>query len=131
MDRKTILAVDDDAGVLELVSTSLRSTGHRVLTAASGSGALARLAGGDVDLLVLDVMMPGMSGIEVARRVRLLAGADPRILVLSALGSHEDVERALAEGADDYLVKPFAVRELLQRAVSLLSRPPGAEPVAG
>jgi CheY-like chemotaxis protein len=132
MDRKTILAVDDDADLLELVCLSLGTTGHRVLDATSGEQALEHLARHHVDLIVLDVMMPGMSGLEVARRVRsgpLTPG--PAILMLSALGSPEDLERAYAAGANDYLTKPFAVRGLVQRAVDLLVSQPLAETAAG
>jgi CheY-like chemotaxis protein len=132
MDRKTILAVDDDADLLELVCLSLGTTGHQVLAATSGEQALEQLSRHDVDLVVLDVMMPGMSGLEVARRVRsgpLSPG--PAIMMLSALGGPEDLERAYAAGADDYLTKPFAVRTLVQRAVSLLFTPPLAETAAG
>ena len=132
MDQKTILAVDDDSDLLELVCLGLGTTGHRVVPASSGDLALGELARRSVDLLVLDVMMPGMSGLEVARRVRSgPGGPGPAILMLSALGSPQDVAQAVEAGADDYLTKPFAVRELVTRAVTLLTPRPLVEPVAG
>ncbi|WP_139981757.1 response regulator transcription factor [Nocardioides litoris] len=119
--RKTILAVDDEPDVLELLSVTLGTTGHQVRTAATGQEALAHLDG--ADLLVVDVMMPGLSGLDLARRVSDGPTPRPRILMLSALGSPDDVRRGYDAGADDYLAKPFAVRELVDRALALLDRP--------
>jgi DNA-binding response OmpR family regulator len=120
--RRTIVAVDDDPDIRELVCLSLRTTGHQVLGADCGRAALDLLDTHAVDLLVLDVMMPGMSGLEVARRVRGVTDDGPPILMVSALGSDRDVAAAMAAGADDYLPKPFGVRELLDRVVTLLAQ---------
>jgi len=113
MNRK-ILVVDDEADVLSLVHDILTGSGYEVFTAASGKEGLTKAVSLRPDLIVLDVVMPGLSGLEVCRLVKSkpsLSGV--RVLVLSALG--RDVDRQLIEdaGADGYLRKPFGVKDLL------------------
>ena len=118
-----ILVVDDDPNALRLVSYAFQAEGYQVATAASGADALARLAQEKPDLMVLDVMMPDMSGIEVCQRVRANpATARLPILMLSARGLVADRVNGLKSGADDYLPKPADTSELLARAESLLAR---------
>ncbi|MBV8257859.1 MAG: response regulator transcription factor [Actinobacteria bacterium] len=123
-----VLVVDDDPDVREAVETALELDGHRVATAADGLEAMKRLAQADVDAIVLDVLMPNLDGFEVCRRLRGNGNRTP-ILILTARDSEEDTIRGLDLGADDYLVKPFALGELLARVRALLrrTRPPGED----
>jgi len=121
-----ILAVDDDEQVLISIQQLLEGAGHTVTTASSGREALDQLARQRPELIVLDIIMPEMDGIEVCRHVR----ADPflsklPILFLTAKGRPQDVAQGLDAGGDDYLVKPFEVVELPARIRALLRRAPG------
>jgi DNA-binding response OmpR family regulator len=114
----TVLVVDDDARIRELLATVLGSEGYTPETVADGAEALARLARGDVDLMLLDLMMPGLSGLELCRQVR--AHAPPAapylpIIMLTALTAVADQREGFAAGADDYIVKPFHVETLVAR----------------
>ncbi len=128
MQTGRLLVVDDDPDVREAVETALELDGHSVATAADGLDALKRLAHGEFDAIVLDVLMPNLDGFEVCRRLRAGGNRTP-ILVLTARDSEEDTIRGLDLGADDYLVKPFALGELLARVRALLrrTRPPGED----
>lgn len=122
MARK-ILIVDDDPNALRLVSYTLQVEGYEVATAANGADALSRLANDRVDLIILDVMMPDMSGLEVCQRIRANpATARLPILMLSARGLVADRVTGLKSGADDYLPKPADTSELVARVEALLSR---------
>jgi DNA-binding response OmpR family regulator len=119
--RPTVLIADDDPDILELVSLTLERDGYEVLPARSGEEAL-RIAGErTLHLAVLDLMMPGIDGHEVTRRLRAVEG-EPRlpILILSAFAEDRQAAMALAAGADAYMRKPFSPRELLARAGSLI-----------
>jgi two-component system response regulator MprA len=116
----TILVVDDDKKLVEMLRRTLSYEGYKVLTAADGSEALNQARAEKPDAVVLDWMMPGMDGIEVAKRIRS-ADATP-ILMLTARDSIENRVEGLDSGADDYLVKPFAPEELLARIRALLRR---------
>lgn len=118
-----VLVVDDDATVREVVVDYLRNAGHEVHEAADGAGALDAVRQGGTDLLVLDVMMPGLDGLEVCRRLRL--HSDVPIVLLTALGSEQDRVVGLEIGADDYVTKPFSPRELVLRVDSILRRSVG------
>ncbi|CAM5567341.1 response regulator transcription factor [Streptomyces xanthochromogenes] len=120
-----ILVVDDDDAVRRSLDRGLRLDGFRVRTADSGRAALAVIEQGAPDVLVLDVSMPGMSGIEVCRTLRA-AGHDLPVLMLSALDETADRIAGLQAGGDDYLVKPFALQELVLRLHALLRRRPPA-----
>ncbi|MFJ3307483.1 response regulator transcription factor [Streptomyces sp. NPDC086549] len=121
----TVLVVDDDAAIRRSLERGLRLSGFTVRTAPDGLGALAAVADGPPDVLVLDVSMPGMSGIEVCARLRA-DGRDLPVLMLSALDETADRIAGLQAGGDDYLVKPFALQELVLRLRALLRRRPPA-----
>ena len=125
-----VLVVDDDAAILRSLGRGLRLNGYSVTLADSGEAALAQLTAAPADVVVLDVSMPGISGTEVCRRLRA-AGDDTPVLMLSALDEVKDRVAGLQAGADDYLVKPFALQELLLRLQALLRRRPPSptEPV--
>ena len=116
-----VLVVDDDPDVREAVETALELEGHRVTTATDGLAALKRLGQAEFDAVVLDVLMPNLDGFEVCRRLRASGNRTP-ILILTARDSEEDTIRGLDLGADDYLVKPFGLGELLARVRALLRR---------
>ena len=127
--RGRVLVVDDDAAVRRSLGRALRMRGFTVSEADGGAAALALLgpgageAAGSPDVLVLDISMPGMDGIEVCGRLRA-DGNDLPVLVLSALDEVADRVAGLQAGADDYLVKPFALEELVLRLNALLRRRP-------
>ncbi|QGK68646.1 response regulator [Allosaccharopolyspora coralli] len=125
-----ILVVDDDRAVRESLRRSLQFNGYQVELAADGQQALDWLSGQRPDALVLDVMMPRVDGLEVARRLRSI-GDDLPILVLTARDAVSDRVAGLDAGADDYLPKPFALEELLARLRALLRRATPPEEVDG
>jgi two-component system, OmpR family, response regulator MprA len=118
-----ILIVDDEPAVRSSLSRALQLKGYGIGTASDGGEALALARGARYDAVVLDVMMPGIDGIEVCRRLRY-AGDDTPILMLTARDAIGDRVAGLDAGADDYLVKPFALEELLARLRALLRRHP-------
>jgi two-component system response regulator MprA len=117
----TVLIVDDDQRLLKMLQRTLVYEGLEVLTASNGLEALDCVRSGRPDLLVLDWMMPHMSGIEVLRRLRAEQDRTP-ILMLTARDAIQDRVEGLSSGADDYLVKPFAPAELVARVHALLRR---------
>ena len=117
-----ILVVDDEASITEFVSYNLRKEGYDVSVAANGDDALALAEADPFDLVVLDVMLPGMDGYEVCRRLR--ARSSVPVLFLSARDTELDKVVGLEIGGDDYLGKPFGVRELTARVKALLRRAP-------
>jgi two-component system, OmpR family, response regulator MprA len=116
-----VLVVDDDDAVRRSLGVALGRDGYEVLTAADGEQALARAAGGGLDAIVLDVAMPEPNGLAVCRRLRARDDRTP-ILMLTARDLVEDRVAGLDAGADDYLVKPFALEELRARVRALLRR---------
>ncbi len=121
-----ILAVDDDAPVLRSVKRVLEKAGFEVDTAANGQEALDKIAQRKPDVVVLDIIMPGLDGMEVCRRIR----ADPfiarlPIVFLTAKGRPTDIAQGLDAGGDDFITKPFEVIELPARVRALLRRAPG------
>lgn len=120
-----VLVVDDDVTVREVVVSYLLAAGHDVAEAGDGAAALAEHARRRADLLVLDVMMPGMDGLEVCRRLRL--AGDVPVILLTALGAEQDRVLGLETGADDYVTKPFSPRELVLRVDSVLRRSAGEQ----
>lgn len=116
-----LLVVDDDPALRRGLSRALGLSGFAVQTAEDGRAALAVLGDGGVDAVVLDVSMPGISGVEVVRRLRR-SGDDVPVLMLSALDDVTDRIAGLAAGADDYVVKPFSTAELELRLRALLRR---------
>jgi DNA-binding response OmpR family regulator len=115
-----VLVVEDDATVAEVVQTYLRHEGFDVTYAADGPSALEMAAAHRPDLVVLDLMLPGIDGLEVCRRLQ--AEGPIAVIMLTALGSENDRVLGLEVGADDYLTKPFSPRELVLRVRSVLRR---------
>jgi two-component system KDP operon response regulator KdpE len=126
-----ILVVDDEPNILATVAPLLRGRGYEVISAMSGRAALDAFAREKPDLLVLDLGLPDMNGIEVCRQIRQTSSAP--ILVLSARGAEGDKVKALDAGADDYVTKPFGAEELLARIRVALRRveppSPPSEPI--
>jgi two-component system response regulator MprA len=124
--RSRVLVVDDDKAVRESLRRSLEFNGYEVALAADGAEALAGISSTGPDVVVMDVMMPRLDGIEATRALRT-AGNDVPILVLTARDAVGDRVEGLDAGADDYLTKPFALEELLARLRALLRRVVPAE----
>ena len=125
-----ILVVDDDQGVRDSLTRSLQYSGYDVTAACDGIEALAQLSNGRTDAVIMDVMMPRVDGLEATRMLRG-SGNDVPILILTARDAVEDRVDGLDAGADDYMVKPFALDELLARLRALTRRvhtPEGDEP---
>ncbi|HEX8342079.1 MAG TPA: response regulator transcription factor [Tepidisphaeraceae bacterium] len=129
--KKTVLVVDDEKDIVEMIGFNLTRNGYDVLSAHDGVTALALAEAHTPDLIVLDVMMPGLSGTDVTRRLK----ADPKlahipVLMLTARSEETDVVVGLTLGADDYVTKPFSMKILLARLGTILRRseaPPAAE----
>ena len=115
-----ILVVDDDDNVRRLVAAYLEREGYLVTQAADGAAALRAVEASTPDLVVLDLMLPGTGGLQVARRIS--AARELPILMLTARGDEDDVLRGFEAGADDYLVKPFSPRVLVARVRAILRR---------
>src|SRR5512147_1761937 len=114
----TVLAVDDQPANLRLLDAVLAPRGHRVITASSGAEALASLETEDIDLVLLDVVMPEMDGYEVCRRIRSNPSTEFLPVVMITASGSEQRLNALLSGADDFITKPFDQSELLARVVS-------------
>jgi two-component system KDP operon response regulator KdpE len=129
--RPTVLVVDDEQALRDFVRKNLEARSFTVHTAANGLQALALFHTQAPDLIILDVMMPAMDGLETTRRIRQTSLVP--IILLTALGEEKDKVAALDLGADDYLTKPFGVEELLARVRAVLrrSQPQPAQPLAG
>ncbi len=119
-DARAILVVDDEPKIRSAVAAYLESKGHRVLTAEGGADALTLFARENVSLVILDLMMPGMSGEEVCAAIRRVSRAP--IVMLTAKAGEENLVRGLKLGADDYIAKPFSLRELAARVEAILRR---------
>jgi DNA-binding response OmpR family regulator len=115
-----VLVVDDDPTVREVVVSYLKAAQHEVVEAADGESVATIVRDTRVDLVVLDLMLPGIDGLEVCRRLR--ASSDVPVIMLTALGSEADRVVGLERGADDYVTKPFSPRELVLRVESVLRR---------
>jgi DNA-binding response OmpR family regulator len=119
-DAATILLVDDEESVLKLLTYPLERDGYTVVQARDGEEALGRFAGGGIDLVVLDVMLPKLDGLEVCKRLR--ARSSVPIIMLTARDDELDKVLGLELGADDYITKPFSIREFRSRIRALLRR---------
>lgn len=115
-----VLVVDDEEAIRDAVAYVLRADGNDVAVASDGESAVDAVEGEPFDLVVLDVMLPDISGVEVARRVR--ARSDVPIIMLTARSSETDLVVGFEAGADDYVAKPFSVHELVSRARAILRR---------
>jgi two-component system KDP operon response regulator KdpE len=124
-----ILVIDDDPTLLQLIETSLKQDNYEIIITSKGEEGLRLLSELKPHLMILDIMMPAMDGWEICNRVRKISTVP--IIMLTALGSQEDIVRGLRAGADDYLVKPFQKEELLARVSAVLRRvnmpPPSAK----
>ena len=129
MPEQRVLVVDDEAPLRDFVCRNLEVRGYRVETAANGLQALAQFKRQAFDLVILDLMMPLMDGLETTRRLRQESTVP--VVVLSALGEEADKVAALELGADDYLTKPFGVPELLARVKAVLRRSTWSPPAEG
>lgn len=130
MSAKTVLIVDDEAPIREMIAVALEMADYRVLEADSAQAAHALVVDHRPDLVLLDWMMPGTSGIELARRLkRDEATAELPIIMLTAKGEEDNKIQGLEAGADDYITKPFSPRELVARLKAVLRRatPQGVE----
>ncbi len=116
----TALIVDDEPQMTMIIGYALETQGFSVLVAHDGATALHLLRSRDVDLVVLDVLMPAMDGLTLCERIR--ARSDVPIMLLTALAHHDDVIAGLERGADDYVTKPFHPREVALRAAALIRR---------
>ena len=123
MPSDTILAVDDEVHILELIYFNLKAAGYHVVTALTGEEALKRCEVEKPSLVLLDIMLPGIDGLEVCRRLKGdRTTSNIPIIMLTARGDEVDKILGLELGADDYITKPFSVRELAARVKSLLRR---------
>lgn len=120
MDNSTVLVVDDEKTLRDFVFRNLEVRGYEVVTATNGLEALDVFTAQNIDLVILDLMMPQLDGIETTRRIR--AQSNIPIIILTALDEESDKIKALNSGADDYLTKPFGVGELLARVKAVLRR---------
>jgi two-component system OmpR family response regulator len=119
--KRRVLVVDDEDNVTHLVSSALRFDGFETITADNGTSALVAVAENDPDLIVLDVMMPGLDGLGVLHNLRS-AGSQVPVIFLTARDAATDRIGGLRAGADDYVVKPFSIEELLARVHAVLRR---------
>ncbi len=118
-----IVVADDDVDIRELVEFKLTSMGHDIVAVGDGAAAVEACRAQKPDLAVLDVMMPGVSGLEAIRMIRSDADLlDLPVILLTARAQEADVETGFDSGADDYITKPFSPRELAARVEALLSR---------
>ena len=118
-----ILVADDDVDIRELVEFKLSTMGHDIVAVGDGAAAIDACLAEKPDLAVLDVMMPGVSGLDAIRAIRAEpALADLPVILLTARAQESDVETGFDSGADDYITKPFSPRELASRVQALLSR---------
>ncbi len=126
MSDSTILICDDNKTIHQTLTLYLEAAGYSVLSAYDGLQALEMIKGNEISLLVLDIMLPGINGIEVCRTIR--KSSDLPIIFLSAMGDESDRIVGLELGADDYVTKPFSPKELVTRIKTVLRRAPGNSP---
>lgn len=123
MAEQTVVVADDDDDIRDLVAFKLENAGYEVIAVADGDSAWDRVREVRPTLAVLDVMMPGMSGLDVLREIRADESlAETKVILLTARSRDVDVDAGFSSGADDYLTKPFSPRELVHRVSSLLAR---------
>ncbi len=123
MSRELILVIDDEAHILELIKYNLEKEGYRVIVCESGEDGLQVIEKQLPDLLILDILLPGMDGLEICKKIRRESpSANLPILMLTAKGEEIDKVVGLETGADDYLTKPFGIHELIARVRAILRR---------
>jgi DNA-binding response OmpR family regulator len=121
MTHPSVLIIEDDEVLLRGLSDNFRRHGFTVRTAQDGRSGLSAALGDPADLILLDIMLPKMNGYEICREIRR-SQLDSTIIMLTAKGQEDDIVRGLELGADDYVTKPFSIRELLARAKAFLRR---------
>ncbi|MES1218767.1 MAG: response regulator transcription factor [Bacteroidota bacterium] len=121
MDNKTVLIIEDDPNIVELLSIHIHDLGCRVMSETNGQKGLATAREGKFDLIILDIMLPGLNGLEICRKIRQQDRHTP-ILMLTAKSEEIDKVMGLETGADDYLTKPFSIRELIARVKVIFRR---------
>lgn len=119
--KKKILVVDDEPSILELIEYNLESNDYQVSTATDGQMALNKVNASDFDLMLLDQMLPKLSGIDVLKKMRQTGNLTP-VIFLTAVDSEDNKIEGLISGADDYVTKPFSIKELLARIEVVLRR---------
>ena len=123
MSKETVLVVEDESDILALIEYNLQKEGYRVLTAQTGEAGLAQVQKATIDLVLLDLMLPGLDGLEVCRRIRARESSkDLPIIMLTAKSEDSDIVTGLEIGADDYVPKPFSPKVLVARVRSVLRR---------
>jgi DNA-binding response OmpR family regulator len=123
LSSKTILVIEDDAGIRQGIVDALTFAGYRALEAATGTAGMELAVSASCDLILLDLILPGPGGLEILKEARRSRPTLP-VIVLTARGAEEDRVRGLRLGADDYVLKPFSVKELLARVEAVLRRSP-------
>ncbi|MFT5522898.1 MAG: DNA-binding response OmpR family regulator [Pirellulaceae bacterium] len=123
MPNYTILTVEDDQAIRRGIVDSLRFAGYKVVEASDGDTGMQKAVSQDYDLLLLDLVLPGKSGMEILSAVREIRPTQP-VIILTARGEENDRVEGLKRGADDYVVKPFSVKELMARVEAVLRRSP-------
>lgn len=123
-ERRTILIIEDDAAIRCGIVDALNFSGYHVIESSEGLGGMRQAIESDYDLLLLDLGLPGQPGLEILRTMRKLRPSQP-VIILTAKGEEADRVQGLSEGADDYVVKPFSVKELLARVAAVLRRATG------
>ncbi len=121
MENLKVLVVDDEPNIRDLLSASLRFQGHQVITAANGNEAINKIVDNQPDIVLLDVMLPDISGFGVTKKIRSL-GIEVPILFLTARDDTEDKVTGLTVGGDDYVTKPFSLDEIIARISAILRR---------
>ena len=116
--KKTVLVVDDEPGILRFLSIKLKISGYEVVTASSGEQALELVRPARPDIILLDIIMPGIDGLQVLRKVRTFS----KVPVIIVSANRDALQKAMALGANDYLVKPFEPNELLEKIERWLVR---------
>lgn len=130
MDRETILAIEDEPDVLEVIKYNLEQEGYNVTTSRDGEVGLDKVREDPPDLVLLDLMLPGIDGVELCRRIKSEEETeDVPVIMVTAKDSESDVVLGLGVGADDYVTKPFSPRELVARVKAVLRRASTAQQV--
>ncbi len=129
MARETILAIEDEPDVLEVIEYNLSREGFEVLTCEDGEEGLEKIENDSPDLVLLDLMLPGVDGVEICRRIKSADDAEPpAVIMVTAKDTESDVVLGLGVGADDYVTKPFSPKELVARVKAVLRRVPAETP---
>ena len=123
LDSKNILVVEDDLDIRELISFNLQNEGHQVLEAKDGEAGIDKAREKLPDLILLDLMLPGIQGLDVCRVIKSdQETKETPIIMVTALGQEEDIVKGLETGADDYITKPFSIKVLIARVNAVLKR---------